>query len=71
MKHQKFCEPRSGKLLFQLLGGITFVYDLRLGHLRDRWKGIAKDSNAWATVKPKKCHLVPENGPRSLGLEKS
>ena len=26
---------------------------------------------SWATAKPKKCHLVPQNGPGSLGLEKS
>ena len=26
----------NGKLVTQLPGGITFTYDLRLGHLRDR-----------------------------------
>ena len=43
MKHQQFYLPQSGKLVTQLLGGITFAYDLRLGHLRDRWKGLAEE----------------------------
>ena len=43
MKRQQFYLPRSGKLVTQLPGGITFAYDLCLGHLRDRWKGPAKD----------------------------
>ena len=42
MKHQPFYLPRSGKLVTQLPGGITFAYDLRLGHLRDRWKDLAE-----------------------------
>ena len=45
MKCQPFYLPRSGKLVTQLPGGITFAYDLRLGRLRDRWKGIAKEYN--------------------------
>ena len=43
MKHQPFYLHRSGKLVTQLPGGITFAYDLRLGHLRDRWKGLAEE----------------------------
>jgi hypothetical protein len=43
MKRQQFYLPRSGKLVTQLPGGITFAYDLRLGHLRDRWKGPAEE----------------------------
>ena len=45
MKHQPFYLPRSGKLVTQLPGGITFAYDLRLGHSRDCWKGPAKEYN--------------------------
>ena len=43
MKRQQFYLPQSGKLVTQLPGGITFAYDLRLGHLRDRWKGPAEE----------------------------
>ena len=43
MKCQQFYLLGSGKLVTQLLGGITFAYDLRLGHLRDRWKGLAEE----------------------------
>ena len=46
MKRQQFSEPRSGKLVCQLLGGVTFAYDFCLGCSRDRWKGIAKDNNS-------------------------
>ena len=42
MKHQQFYLPQSGKLVTQLPGGITFAYDLRLGHLRDCWKCLAE-----------------------------
>ena len=45
MKHQQFYLPRSGKLVTQLPEGITFAYDLRLGHLRDCWKGPTKEYN--------------------------
>ena len=83
MKHQQFCRPRSGKLVFQLPGGVTFAYDLHLGRSRDRWKGLAQGvqywngprskpmGNAWVVAEPKKCRLVPQNGPRSLGPKKS
>ena len=43
MKRQPFYLHRSGKLVTQLPGGITFAYDLRLAHLRDRWKGSAEE----------------------------
>ena len=46
MKCQLFYLPRSGKLVTQLPGGITFAYDLHLGHLRDHWKGPAEEYNA-------------------------
>lgn len=41
MKFQNDCELQSGKLVHQLLGGITFAYDIHLGRLRDHWKGIS------------------------------
>ena len=43
MKRQQFYLPQSGKLVTQLPGGITFAYDLRLGHLRDHWKDLAEE----------------------------
>ena len=73
MKRQPFYLPRSGKLVTQLLGGITFAYDLRLGHLRDRWKSLAKeyiDKIESPKRCPKKCRLGPQNGHGSLGPRK-
>ena len=66
MKRQQFYLPQSGKLVTQLPGGITFACDLRLGHLRDRWKGLAEE---YIDRCPKKCRLGPQNGPGSLGPE--
>ena len=43
MKCQQFYLPQRGKLVTQLARGITFAYDLRLGHLRDRWKVPAEE----------------------------
>ena len=43
MKCQQFYLPQSGKLVTPLSRGITFAYDLRLGHLRDRWKGLTEE----------------------------
>ena len=50
MKRQQFYLPQSGKLVTQLPRGITFAYDLRLGHSRDRWKGPAEDSVGVCTI---------------------
>jgi hypothetical protein len=48
-----------GSLVYQLPGGVTFAYDLRLRHTISRWKGVDEE-----------IHLGPQNGPRSLGTEK-
>jgi hypothetical protein len=45
MTRQPFYLPRSGKLVTQLPWGITFAYDLRLGHSRDHWKDPTKEYN--------------------------
>ena len=73
MKHQQFYGPLNGKLAFQLPKGVTFTYDIRLGHLRDCWKGVVEEyNNKIVTItKPKKCRLVPQNGLESLGPKKS
>ena len=78
MKRQPFYLPRNGKLVTQLPGGITFAYNLRLGHLRDRWKGPAeeyidklKEQKIFSPKQcPKKCRLGPQIGPGILGPEK-
>ena len=76
MKCQPFYLLRSGKLVTQLPGGITFAYDLHLGRLRDHWKGLVEEYNVeikkheLTQTMPKKCRLWPQNGPGSLGPEK-
>lgn len=45
MKCQQLCEPRSGKLVCQLFGGIIVAYDLHLAHQEDHWKRLAEESN--------------------------
>ena len=84
MKCQPFYLPWSGKLVTQLPGGITFAYDLRLGHSRDRWKGHTEEYNAEIEEKylsqiyfssypkrcPKKHRLGPQNNPGCFGHEK-
>ena len=43
MKHQQCFEPQSGNLVCQIPIGVTFAYDLHLGHLRDSSKGIIQE----------------------------
>jgi hypothetical protein len=43
MKRQKSCGPRWGKLVHQLLGVVTFEYDLCLERRIARWKGIDEE----------------------------
>jgi hypothetical protein len=43
MKRQKSYGPRLGKLVHQLLGVITFAYDLFFRHTIARWKGLSKE----------------------------
>ena len=71
MKRQKSCEPRLGKLVHQLLGVVTFAYDLFFRRVIDRWKGIIEeinfggkimDSNIIEDLYPEKLHLGPQNG---------
>ena len=42
----KFCDPRGGNLVSQPPGGVTFSYDLSLGHLRHHWKCVDEDNNS-------------------------
>ena len=52
-------QARSGKLVFQLLGGVTFAYDLHLGHSRDRSKGLVNENNSEKGIYPKFRYGVP------------
>ena len=58
--------------------GVTFAYDLCLGRSRERWKCLVEEYNRGTSLghandyhlgrfEAKKCHLVPQNGPGSLG----
>jgi hypothetical protein len=52
MKHQKSCGPRLGKLVHQLLGVVTFSYDLCFRRVIARWKGIVKEINFGGSIMP-------------------
>lgn len=45
INYNNFFEFPSGKLVNQILPGITSVYDLYLGQSRDRSKGLSEDPN--------------------------
>jgi hypothetical protein len=59
--------------------GITLAYDLRLGRMIARWKGINEEINFgdqegyflnFEVYYYEKPHLGPQNGPESLATEK-
>jgi hypothetical protein len=61
-----------GSLVYQLPGGVTLAYDLRLGRMIARWKGIIEEIHFGGSIRaltiievldPKKLHLGPQNGP--------
>ena len=46
-KHEpSIWNSNSGKLVCELLEGITFSYDLCLGHSRECWKVVTKKKNS-------------------------
>jgi hypothetical protein len=72
-------DPVLGSLVYQLLGGITLAYNLRLGCRIVCWKGIFDKIHFRVSIKaleiidvidPKQLQLGPQNGPESLGTEK-
>ena len=77
MKHQQFYGPQSGKLVCQLPGGVNFAYDLRLGHLRDHWKGPAEEYideikvARFTQAMPKKMSFRASKQPRKFGTRKT
>jgi hypothetical protein len=64
MKRQKSCGPRLGKLVHQLLGVVTFAYDLCFRHVIARWKGIIEDI-------PFGVSIMPSYVIKNLDLEKT
>ena len=79
MKHQKSCGPRLGKLVHQLLGVVTFAYDLYFRRMIARWKRIVEEihfggsimpSNIIENLDPKKPSFRPSKWPRKLKLLK-
>jgi hypothetical protein len=44
-------DPILGSLVYQLPGGVTLEYDLRLGCMIARWKGIIEEIHFWVSIK--------------------
>jgi hypothetical protein len=79
MKRQKSGGPRLGKLVHQLLGVVTFEYDLCFRRMIARWKGIIKEIHFGVSIMPlviienldpKKPSFRPSKWPRKLKLLK-
>ena len=77
MKRQKSCGPHLGKLVHQLLGVVTFAYDLHFRRVIARLKGIIKEIHFGASnmhlgyhpevsSNPKNLHLGPSKWPRKF-----
>ena len=52
MRRQKSCGPHLSKLVHQLLGVVTFAYDLRFRRMIARWKGIVEEINFGGSIMP-------------------
>jgi hypothetical protein len=79
MKRQKSCGPRLGKLVHQLLGVVTFAYDLRFRRVISRWKGIIEEISFGGSIiplsifedpYPEKPSFRPSKWPQKLKLLK-
>jgi hypothetical protein len=51
MKCQKSCGPHLGKLVHQILGVVTFAYDLRFRRMIACWKGIIEEIHVGGNTK--------------------
>ena len=80
MKHQKSCGPNLGKLVHQLLGVITFAYDLRFRRVIACLKGIFEEIHFGGSnmpfyiiekLDPKKPSYGPSKWPRKLKIAKN
>jgi hypothetical protein len=74
-------DPVLGSLVYQLPGGITLAYDLRLERTIDRCKGISEDIHFGGSIKgfntlievldPKKSSFRPSKWPRKFRNQKT
>jgi hypothetical protein len=82
MKSQQFCGPVLGSLVYQLPGGVTLAYDLHLGCMIARWKGIIEEIHFGGSIKslwlaiievldPKKTSFRPSKWPRKFRNRKT
>lgn len=53
-------DPRIGKLVLQFLVGVTFGYNLCLGHSRDCWKRLTYEHNSEKGIQHDLGYGVPE-----------
>jgi hypothetical protein len=75
MKRQKSCGPYLDKLVHQLLGVVTFAYDLHFRRVIARWKGIVEEIHFGGSIMPlaiienldlENLHFRPLKWPRKL-----
>jgi hypothetical protein len=52
MKRQNSYGPHLGKLVHQLLGVVTFAYNLYFRRMIARWKGIIEEIHFWGSIMP-------------------
>jgi hypothetical protein len=80
MKRQKSCGPRLGKLVHQLPGVVTFLYDLHFRRVIARWKGIIEEIHFGGSIIPlgiieelntEKTSFRPSKWPRKLKTAKN
>jgi hypothetical protein len=74
-------DPVLGSLVYQLPRGITLAYDLCLGHMIARWKGIIEDIHFGGSIKsfgyiievidPEKTSFRPSKWPRKFRNQKT
>jgi hypothetical protein len=73
-------DPVLGSLVYQLPGGVTLAYDLRLGRTIARWKGIIEEIHFGGSIRafiiiekldPKKPSFRPSKWPRKLKTAKN
>jgi hypothetical protein len=54
-------DPVLGSLVYQLLGGVTLAYDLRLGCMIAHWKGIGEEIHFGGSIEPLAIIEVPHH----------
>jgi hypothetical protein len=73
-------DPVLGSLVYQLPGGVTLAYDLRLGRTIARWKGIVEEIHFGGSIEPlaiienldpEKPSFRPSKWPRKLKTAKN